>query len=186
MQQPAVDREQTTIARMAAGDADALSELYAQHRTPLLAYLRLLTRDAGLAEETLQDTLLAAWHGAERFAGRASVRAWLFGIARRRAHDALRQRSLRLVFDEAMAETAAADPEPEALAIAAAERDELVDAIGRLSPVHREILLLTFMHELSYRELADVLGVPLGTVQSRLCHARRALAAQLRAFEDAR
>ncbi|HEU0113315.1 MAG TPA: sigma factor [Thermomicrobiales bacterium] len=74
MQQPVADREETTIARIAAGDADALSELYAQHRAPLLAYLRLLTRDAGLAEEMLQDTLLAAWAGAERFAvGRATL-----------------------------------------------------------------------------------------------------------------
>src|SRR5690242_18546317 len=186
MQQPVLDREQTTIARMAAGDPDALTELYDAHRAPLLAYLRLLTRDAGLAEEMLQDTLLAAWTGAGRFAGRASVRAWLFGIARRRAHDALRRRSLRLVPDEAMAETAAADPEPEALAIAAAERDDLIRAIDRLSPLHREILLLTFVHDLSYRELADVLGVPLGTVQSRLANARRALAALLRSPEDAR
>src|SRR3712207_1088626 len=89
MDQPvADDEERAVLARVAAGDRDALATLYERHRRPLLAYLRSLLADPGLAEEVLQDTLFAAWTGAAGYGGRAGVRAWLLGIARRRAHDA--------------------------------------------------------------------------------------------------
>ena len=179
-QQPAIEEERAVVARMAAGDRRALAELYARYERPLLAYLRLLTPDAGLAEELLQDTLLAAWTGARGYAGQASVQGWLLGIARRRAHDALRRRALRLVDAGALEPVPSPEPEPEALALAQAEREELAAAIARLAPVHREVLVLAFVHELSYGDLAEVLGIPLGTVKSRLSNAKRALRARVR------
>jgi RNA polymerase sigma-70 factor (ECF subfamily) len=184
VQQPVAEEERNVVARMAAGDRAALAELYASYERPLLAYLRLLTRDAGLAEELLQDTLLAAWHGAGGYAGQASVRGWLFGIARRRAHDSLRRRSLRLVDGAELETVASSEPDPEAMTLARAGQDALVAAIERLAPIHREALVLTFVHELSYQDLAEVLGIPIGTVKSRLSNARQALRAQLR-VEDA-
>ncbi len=78
----------------------------------------------------------------------------------------------------------APDPEPEAFALASVARDELVRAFRRLAPVHREVLVLIFVQELSYQEAATVLAVPVGTVKSRLNHARRALRALLDAKED--
>jgi RNA polymerase sigma-70 factor (ECF subfamily) len=71
------------------------------------------------------------------------------------------------------------DPEPDSLAIAAAEGRALRAALGRLSPSHREVLVLNFVQELPYRDIADVLGVPIGTVMSRLHYAKRALRAEL-------
>ncbi|MFT4038606.1 MAG: sigma-70 family RNA polymerase sigma factor [Thermomicrobiales bacterium] len=180
MQQPFAGDEATVIVRMAAGDRAALAELYARHERALLAYLRLLTGDAGLAEELLQDTLLAAWTGAHAFAGRASVQGWLFGIARRRAHDTLRRRHLRLVDSTALETASSSEPNPEDLLLAEADRAEVTAAIARLGAIHQEILVLTFIHELSYLDLAEVLGIPLGTVKSRLNHAKRALREQLR------
>ena len=82
------------LVRMAAGDRVALAALYTQEQGAILAYLRAFTDDAELAEEVLQDTFLAAWRGAARYEGRASVRSWLFAIARRRAADRLRRPSL--------------------------------------------------------------------------------------------
>lgn len=178
--QPVADTERETVARMAAGDRLALADLYARYERPLLIYLRLLTPDPGLAEELLQDTLLAAWTGARGYAGQASVQGWLLGIARRRAHDALRRRALRLVDAGALEPVPSPEPEPEALALAQAEREELAAAIARLAPVHREVLVLAFVHELSYGDLAEVLGIPLGTVKSRLSNAKRALRARVR------
>ena len=96
MQQPIVVEEDTVVARMAQGDRRALAELYARYERPLLTYLRHLTADPGLAEELLQDTLLAAWTGASSYARQASVQGWLLGIARRRAHDTLRRRALHV------------------------------------------------------------------------------------------
>ena len=71
------------------------------------------------------------------------------------------------------------DPEPESLALASAERDVLRAALTRLRPVHREVLVLNFVQELPYRDIAEVLGVPIGTVMSRLHHAKRALRSEL-------
>ncbi len=186
MQRPVAEQERTVVARMAAGDRSALADLYARYERSLLAYLRLLSPDPGLVEELLQDTLLAAWTGAGGYAGQASVQGWLLGIARRRAHDVLRRRRLHLVGSAGLEALPAPDPEPEALALARADREELAAAVARLAPVHREVLVLTFVHELSYRDLAEVLGVPLGTVKSRLSNAKRALRALLRPDGSAR
>jgi RNA polymerase sigma factor (sigma-70 family) len=186
MQQPALDQDHEVVARMALGDRQALSELYARYARPLLAYLRMLTPDAGLAEELLQDTLLAAWTSASRYAGHASVQGWLLGIARRRAHDTLRRRTLHLVDPAALEPLPASDLEPEAHALIQATGEELVAAIDRLPPLHQEVLLLTFVHDLSYQELTDVLGIPVGTVKSRLSNAKRALRELLRSEEASR
>jgi RNA polymerase sigma factor (sigma-70 family) len=175
------------VGRMAAGDRGALAELYARESAALFAYLRLFTVDRELSEEIVQDTFLAAWHGAAAFAGRATVRSWLFAIARRRAADALRRPRLRAVPEDAagLSELPSREPGPEDLAIAAATREELTAALARLSPVHREALELAFGHGLSYPELSEVLGIPLGTVKSRLSYAKRALRRLLDEAADA-
>jgi RNA polymerase sigma factor (sigma-70 family) len=172
------------MKRIARGDRQALSELYACYQRTLFAYLLQLTPDYGLAEELLQDTLVAVWKSARSFEGRSSVLTWLIGIARRQAHNTLRQRKL-LTTDLTELETLpATEQEPEAFALASAARDELAQAFRRLAPVHREILVLIFVQELSYQEAATVLEVPVGTVKSRLSNARRALRALLDAKED--
>lgn len=181
-----VDPDRSIVARMAGGDAEALGELYGRYRRPLFSYLLLLTPDRGLAEEILQDTLVAVWRGAGRFEGRASVRGWLFGVARRQAHNAVRRRVLPRAEEGALATVAADEPGPEAVALAAAERAELTAAIGALAPLQREVLVLAVGHGLSYAELADVLGVPMGTVKSRLSNARRALQERLASRDGGR
>src|SRR5712691_11551952 len=91
----AIDERQIT-RRIAAGDREALSELYARYQRLLFNYLLQLTPDYGLAEELLQDTLVAVWKSASRFGGRSSVQTWLIGVARRQAHNTLRQRKISL------------------------------------------------------------------------------------------
>jgi RNA polymerase sigma factor (sigma-70 family) len=172
--QPADDDLQT-IRRIAAGDREALTELYLRYRQPIFRYLLQLTPDRGLAEELLQDTLVAVWRSAQGFAGRSSAQTWLLGIARRQAHNTLRQRGVALA-DAAELETLpASEPGPEATALASAARAQLASAFDQLAAVHREVLALTFVEGLSYQQIASVLGVPVGTVKSRLSNARRAL-----------
>jgi RNA polymerase sigma-70 factor, ECF subfamily len=177
--------DEHTIARIAGGDRQALTQLYLSHRQALFSYLLQLTPDYGLAEELLQDTLVAVWKSAHSFEGRSSVRTWLIGIARRQAHNALRQRGLLLADISELDETPAPDLEPEDAALANAARDELGEAFRQLLPPHREVLALIFVHQLSYQETAQVIGVPIGTVKSRLNHAKRALRALLRSAEGA-
>ena len=179
--QPADDVQ--TIKRIAAGDRPALAELYVRSRQALFRYLLQLTPDHGLAEELLQDTLVAVWQSAKRFEGRSSVQTWLLGIARRQAYNTLRQRGLPLADPAELEALPASDLEPEASALAGAAREALVAAFAQLAPVHREALVLTFVNELSQQQVAQVLGVPVGAVKSRLSAARRALRALLETRE---
>jgi RNA polymerase sigma factor (sigma-70 family) len=178
-----LDVDRALLGRVVAGDRAALGELYARHQRPLFAYLIGLCRDRGLAEEVLQDTMLAVWTSAGSFGGRSSVRAWLYGVARRQAHNTLRRRAPAVADGADLELLPSAEPEPEDVALAGARREELAGAIERLAPVHREVLLLSFGEGLSYPELTQVLGVPLGTVKSRLSNAKRALRALLEASE---
>lgn len=181
--EPLVDDAQL-IRRIGSGDRQALSELYARYQRVLFAYLLQLTPDYGLAEELLQDTLVAIWKSAGSFEGRSSVLTWLIGIARRQAHNTLRQRHVPLTALSEVEAMPAPDLEPEEVALAGVARAELIEAFRCLAPVHREVLLLTFVQELSYQETAAILEVPVGTVKSRLSNARRALRAILDAKED--
>ncbi|HEY7124151.1 MAG TPA: sigma-70 family RNA polymerase sigma factor [Ktedonobacterales bacterium] len=184
MRESLAEQDQQMITRIAAGDREALDNLYLRYRQPLFRFLLHLTPDYGLAEELLQDTLVAVWQSARSFQRRSSVQTWLLGIARRQAHNTLRQRGLPLADASELQALPTTDQEPEALTLARASRDELVAAINHLAPVHREILVLTFVHELSYVELSQTLGIPIGTVKSRLSNAKRALRLRLEAREE--
>ncbi len=171
----AIQDDAVLLHRIAAGDRDALEALYQRYQRPLFRYLLQLTTDRQLAEELLQDTLVAVWKAAGEFQGRSSVRTWLIGIARRQAHNALRRSTPPVADPAELEEMAADDPDPESAALAAADREALARALAHLAPLHREVIVLTFVHGLSYQELADVLGIPVGTVKSRLSNAKRAL-----------
>ena len=84
------ETDDTLLRRVARGEADALTTLYHRHADNLFGFLHRLAGDRMLAEEILQDTLLAVWRGADRFEGKSQVRTWLYGIARRQAHNRLR------------------------------------------------------------------------------------------------
>lgn len=172
------------IRQIARGDRQALSELYARYQRALFAYLLQFTPDYGLAEELLQDTLVAVWKSARSFEGRSTVLTWLIGIARRQAHNTLRQRKIPLTDISELEHLPATELEPEERILASAARDELMQAFQQLAPVHREVLLLVFVQELSYQEAAAILEIPVGTVKSRLNNARRALRALLDAKGD--
>ena len=163
------------LRRVAQGDRQALTDLYRRHGQDLFQYLQHLTGDRDLAEELLQDTLVAAWKNAATYRAEGSARAWLFGIARRRTYKRLRQPEPPRADLAELENLPAPDLEPETALLAGITRDEIAGALLRLLPIHREVLLLTFVNELSYAETAGILGVPIGTVKSRLSNARRSM-----------
>jgi RNA polymerase sigma-70 factor (ECF subfamily) len=163
------------IRRVAEGDRQALTDLYLRHGQELFQYLQRLANDRDLAEELLQDTLVAAWKNAGTYRAEGSARAWLLGIARRRAYKRLRRSEPPRADPAELENLPAPDLEPETALLAGITRDEIAGALLHLLPIHREVLLLTFVHELSYAETSAILGVPVGTVKSRLSNARRSL-----------
>jgi RNA polymerase sigma-70 factor (ECF subfamily) len=174
-EQAAAESDLHLVKAVALGDRQALADLYARYSRTLLQYLTHFTSDPGVAEELLQDTLVAVWKNAHSYRGEASVQAWLYGIARRRACKRLRRVEPPRAEAAELLEMPAPDLEPETALLASVARDEIIAALAQLAPIHREVLLLTFVHGLAYAETANILEVPVGTIKSRLCNARRSL-----------
>lgn len=173
------DSDLALLRRTATGDERAFERLYARHAQPLLAYAQRLLAERGPAEEALQDTFVAVWRSASAFESRSAVRTWLFGICRRQALKRLRAAAPRAAPIDAEFDLASTAPAPEAVVLARADAAAVGAALATLSADHREVLDLVFAAELSHGEIAEVLGVPVGTVKSRLFHARAILARAL-------
>lgn len=167
--------DSSLLGRIGEGDEDAMAAFYRAHGRIVFAQVLLVSGDRVLAEEIVQDAMLAVWRGARLFRGESSVRAWVIAIARRQTRDRLRRRRLEVVDDGALTDQAAVSAGPEAMALDRAELAEVQGAICELAPSHREVLGLALGSGLSLAEVAAVLEIPLGTVKSRLSAARIAL-----------
>jgi RNA polymerase sigma-70 factor (ECF subfamily) len=165
--------EGALLAAIAAGQQEALVALYQRYQRPLFVYLLRLLRDEGLAEEVLQDVIVALWQGAGSFAGRSRVSTWVFGIAHYQALQAARRRHLPLLSPEDCPEMTDEAQDAERVTFALALQEDLEAALERLSPLHREALELVLSQGFSYDEVALITAVPVGTVKSRVNQARR-------------
>jgi len=134
---------------------------------------RWLVRDPTLAQDVAQDALLRALRFFPEWRG-GSARAWLMRIVRNVAYDTLRDRG-HDEGEEAMAELADPAPGPERQAVARIEMANVATALEAMPAPLRECLVLREIEGLSYKEIAEVAGVPIGTVMSRLWRARQAL-----------
>lgn len=173
-----MDTDEALIGAVAAGDADALRHLYERHAAAVLRLLRRLTGQ--LPEDLLQETWVAVWQSAGSYRGDSSVRGWILGVARRQAHNVLRRKGLPTVdLYEAAAVADSADP-VDVQVLAAMGHETLVAAVRALPLIHREVVALALIEGLPYRDIAEVLGVPVGTVKSRVSAARARLMSELR------
>jgi RNA polymerase sigma-70 factor (ECF subfamily) len=170
-----------------AGDREALNRLLAGARPRLLAVALRVVRDRDDAEDVVQESLLKVCRNLTRFEGRAAFSTWLHRIVVNTALDRLRRPELRhdrvAESDEgerrAESVTAVDDQTPERLYDQAQAGAVVQRAMARLSLVHREVLSLRELDGESYQEIASAARCPVGTVMSRLHHARRRLALEL-------
>jgi RNA polymerase sigma-70 factor, ECF subfamily len=172
--------EAALLRRVAAGDDAALAELYRLHGQVVFAQVLFVVGDRALAEEVLQDTMLAVWRQAGTFRGQSRVRSWVIAIARRQARDRLRRHRFEVVEDEGLANRPSPDPGPDLVVLDRSDVAEVAAAIQGLGRLHREVLGLALAAELTLAEVAGILEVPIGTVKSRLAAARTALCRALR------
>ena len=156
------------VVRAAHGDEAAMTTLYDAFARPIYAFGLRRLGDPALAEELVQSVLLKVWRQAQRYEpSRGSVRTWVFTIARTTAVDLHRRRRRPTA---PLPEVGDPLDELEQLVRAEAVRA----ALDRLSHDHRQVLDLAYVHGLAQHEIADRLGVPLGTVKSRTFYALRA------------
>ncbi len=176
------------VLRAQSGEREARDELARRHgRSAYLLALQLLGNPAD-AQDVAQESLLRFFAGLRRLDPRRPVQPWLFTIVRNRARDVWRRRKVRRAesldapgsVGEGLGRQVADErADPEADLHRAELKRRVWRALGELSPARREILVLRDYHDLSYAEIAAVLGIPKGTVMSRLHGARKALRERL-------
>lgn len=166
----AAERDDAHLLRhVAAGDTNALRALYDRYGPVLFGLSYKTLGDRQLAEDCVQEVFVTAWRSAGRYdPRRASVSTWLFAIARNKTVDALRRRSRRPA--EPLPERWPDDEAPDAAEIVAAEDqgERIASALAELPQHQLEAVSLAYFEGLTQAEIAERLGVPLGTVKGRL------------------
>ena len=157
------------LAAMADGDRQALRMLYERHAPWLSLRLGRRCGDPGMVDEVVQDTFVAVWRRPQSWKGEGQVAAWIWGIGVRRLIDHLRRAGVRGRL-----------PEPEFSPVLSAEETLLsgveygdaAGALNRLSPELRAVVQATVLDGLTTREAARLLGIPAGTVKTRMMRAK--------------
>ena len=165
--------ERVLVVRCQAGDEVAFEELVGRYAPRLRYFLRKLLGNADTAEDCLQEVWLDAFRGLPRLVDPLALRAWLYRIARDRAFAVLR-RSGRT--EKSLGETDVPDAATEEPQVTVEDAAEIHAALDKLPTEQREALVLRFLEEMSYEEIAIATGQPLGTVRSRIHYGKQALA----------
>ena len=178
--------EQELIARSRDGDTGAFEQLVRIHQGIALRVAYLVVRDHSEAEDVTQDAFVKAFGSLGRFRPGAPLRPWLLRIVRNEALNRVRSRkrrerlALRAGYDPVSGD---AVPSPEAVVTTEDLNQRVLDALDGLPERHRSVVAHRFLLDLSERETARVLGIPVGTVKSRTARALDKLRAQLDPLE---
>jgi RNA polymerase sigma-70 factor (ECF subfamily) len=178
----ALPDETELLQRSSRGDSSAQHELVERHSRYLFGVAHALSGDAHDAEDLVQETFLGAFR--TKFRGESSLRTWLVKILMRRAGMLRRWHGRQPkieTFDESREQTPVEQPGKNQGSSADAKMD-LTKMLEALSPEHRQVIILRELQGLSYEEMAEALGVPRGTVESRLHRAREELRKRFKGY----
>ena len=162
--------DEALLGAVAGQDRGALRALYERHAPWLFLRLSRRCSDPSVVEEAVQDTFVAVWRKPHSFQGNGDVPAWIWGIGIRRLIDQLRRRSAnarRFSLPVRLTE-----PSAEEQVLLGVEYGDLAGALNKLSPELRAVLQATALDGLTMREAGRLLGIPTGTVKTRLMRAR--------------
>jgi RNA polymerase sigma-70 factor (ECF subfamily) len=186
----AADRAGEDIAlveQIAAGRQEALAALYARHGTACYRLARHITASGPLAEDAVQEAFVGLWRACQSYhAGRGSVRNWLLALTHHKAVDLVRRESAEHRRQAAQAVAQAADPprseDPAAAAWTGMQAEQVRAALGELPEAQRRALTLAYFGGYTQSQIAEITGVPLGTVKTRMFTAMRRLRLRLAAL----
>jgi RNA polymerase sigma-70 factor (ECF subfamily) len=164
------------IRRIEAGEQLALKTLYARHHVKIFRFAMRILRSESTAEDVVSEVFLDVWRHAANFGGRSEASTFLLAVARNKAYSHLRKRR-EDELDEAQAnEIEDLSDTPEA-SVQKKNKSELLRAcLQRLSREQREVMDLVYYHDKPIEEVAEIVGIPAGTVKTRMFHARKRLA----------
>ena len=173
--------EQDLLRRYVAGDKEAFQELVNRYKDQLYAFLRRFLNQQQLVEEAFQETFLQLYRSRKTFEKDRPLRPWLFTIAANKARDALRKQQRQetvsisamaeptdLSIDDVMNSLKSYEITPYDEAAKTEQAEKVRQIIGEMPANLREILLLAYFEQFSYKQMADMLSIPIGTVKSRL------------------
>ena len=172
----------TLLRRFSRGDVRGFEELVRRHAAPVKAFARRMLRSAELSEEVFVDSFAKLAQAAGSWDDRGSVRGFLYTCARRHCLDVLRSRQMERQNEGRIIELERGwrwQPSPEAQAALGEFAEDLETAVASLPQIHREVLLLRVVHDLSGEEVAQILGLDEGQVRSQLSYARKLLKSAL-------
>lgn len=172
--------DKAVLTRIASGDKLAMRILFARHQVRIYRFVLRILQDEGMAEDVVSEIFLHVWRNAHRFQARSAVSTWLFGIGRHVAITTLRRRT-EAKWDAEVASTIV-DPadDPERSTDKKGLSALLQKCLMNLSQAHREIIDLIYYHEMSIDQVAEIVGIPAGTVKTRMFYARKQLSEQLK------
>ena len=168
--------ERVLVLQCRAGNEAAFANLIESYQPRLRYYLRQLLREPDSAEDVLQDVWLDVFRALPRLNNIAAFSAWIYKIARYRA---LREGRKHTLSQRPLDPEEVIDEQRDEMNLSAENAEYIHVALQRLAEEHREVLMLRFLEEMSYEDIAKVIGCPLGTVASRIHHAKRALRTEL-------
>lgn len=168
---PAMEAGTTMLAD---GSRPGIEDIVRDHSAAMFRVAVSVVHDHALAEDVVQESVVKAWQALDTFRGEASIRTWLLRITHNTAISALRKRRDDVTAPSELPERPGQTSVEES-ALLQADRDEIWDALSRLDPVGRAIVVLREVDRMSYEEIAEVLDLPTGTVRTRLFRARQQL-----------
>ena len=174
---PSLSDEEIDMALLRSvkrGDVQAFEALFRRYFQKLVGFASHLTGSTELAEEVAAEVMTAVWRTADRFQGRSRVSTWIFGIAYRQAMTSLRRNGREVSSGQdpdELTDLTRGEPEIETIFL----RDQLTRALAKLPPEQVAVIEMTYVYDYSYPEIAEITGLPLGTVKSRVILARAKL-----------
>ena len=179
--------DKALVEQALEGSEDAVTELVRRFQRPVYTVILRMVHDPGLAEDLAQDAFVNAFRHLENFDRERKFASWLFKIAHNRTLDHLRRKRLDTVSIEGpdgipslidrIGDSKQLTPDHEHL------RSEIMEAfesaLETLRPEYREVIVLRFQNAMSYREIADIVGLPLATVKTHIHRARKLMAAEI-------
>ena len=173
-------REQEWINAARAGDQDAFAEVIQLYEKRVLALTQRMCKNPEDAAEAAQEAFFAAWQGLKRFRGESSFSTWLYRLASNACVDLLRREGRRqaaasLDDEDLNLDMPASLPSPQEEAERRELREQIEKGLQTLPPEYRAVLVLREIHQLHYEEIAEALGVDVGTVKSRISRGRKRL-----------
>lgn len=171
------------MEKVANRDESAMSEIYSRHSGPLTGFARRCLAHEADADDIVHETMMEVWRRPERYQGRSSLKSWMFAIARFKSYDRNRKSGRTVLTD--LEDTRVCDEAlPSDVLVVSQDAARVRAAMKCLSQPHQRALHLSFFQDMTYKEIAVVEDCPVGTIKTRILHAKRKLMHELGSISD--